>query len=164
MLYFSKIFIFQIFQTTSWLWEHFMMKLTMHHFIKSLSLSSTRGTSSENLNQKLYLEALQTKWWLSKLCLFYKIVYNCLLTCPAIFLVLTEFITRDMQLIFQRLNLHILLKESNIPSTVTKWNKSNNDIHNTENYILFRWLLLSFITKSVFIVNNTKWIKCLTKL
>ena len=141
-----------------------MMKLTMHHFIKSLSLSSIRGTSSENLNQKLYLEALQTKWWLSKLCLFYKIVYNCLLTCPAIFLVLTEFITRDMQLIFQRLNLHILLKESNIPSTVTKWNKSNNDIHNTENYILFRWLLLSFITKSIFIVHNTKWIKFLTKL
>ena len=141
-----------------------MMKFTMHHFRKSLSLSSTRGTSSENLNQKLYLEALQTKWWLSKLCLFYKIVYNCLLTCPAIFLVLTEFITRDMQLIFQRLNLHILLKESNIPSTVTKWNKSNNDIHNTENYILFRWLLLSFITKSIFIVHNTKWIKFLTKL
>ena len=141
-----------------------MMKLTIHHFIKSLSLSSTRGTSSENLNQKLYLEALQTKWWLSKLCLFYKIVYNCLLTCPAIFLVLTEFITQDMQLIFQRLNLHILLKESNIPSTVTKRNKSNNDIHNTKNYILLRWLLLSFITKSIFIVHNTKWIKFLTKL
>ena len=141
-----------------------MMKLTMHHFIKSLSLSSTRGTLSENLNQKLYLEALQTKWWLSKLCLFYKIVYNCLLTWPAIFLVLTEFITQDMQLIFQRLNLHILLKESNIPSTFTKWNKSNNDIHNTENYILFRWLLLSFITKSIFIVHNTKWIKFLAKL
>ena len=103
-----------------------MIKLTMHHFMKTLSLSSTRGTSSEKLNLKLRLEALQTNRWWSKLCLFYKIVNNCLLTCPVIFLVLTEYITWDMQLIFQRLNLHILFKESNILSTVTKWNKSNN--------------------------------------
>ena len=79
----------------------FHRKLESVQYSACLAITGTiRGTSYEKLNQELGLETLQHRRWFQKLCLFYKIVNNHLLTCSTIFPVLTEYITQGMQLMF----------------------------------------------------------------
>ena len=81
----------------------FHRKLESIQYCSCLATKGTiRGTSYEKLNRELGLETLQSRRWLRKLCLLYKIFDN---QSPSYLFdhipVLTEYITQAMQLMFQ---------------------------------------------------------------
>ena len=90
-----------------------MVKLAMPHFIENVKpiqysaclaiTGAIRSTSYEKSNQELGLETFQSRRWFKRLSLSYKIVNNqYLFTCLTIFPVLTKYIIRGIQLMFQR--------------------------------------------------------------
>ena len=79
------------------------LQLESIQYSACLAITGTiRGTSYEKLNPELDLGTLQYRRWFRKLCLFYKLsIINHLLTSSTIFPELTEYIIREMQLMFQ---------------------------------------------------------------
>ena len=78
------------------------------------------------------------------------------------FPVMTEYITRGMQLIFQGQNSKYFFKRTLILSTITELNKLDQDIHSAESYALFQKQLLSFVrpeANNIFNVHKVKGIK-----
>ena len=136
---------------------------------RNISCCDKDCTSYEKLNQELGSETLQSRRWFRKLCLFYKIVNNQSPSYLLDYIHSTDriFITRKAANVPRIISKHNFFKTSYFPSTISEWNKLDQDIRNAESHALFRKHLLSFIrpeANNIFNVHNAKGIKPLTRL
>ena len=128
-----------------------------------------RGSSRENIYQKLGLESLQQRWWSGKLCYFFKLIKN---KSPKYLFnniptVRSTYRTRNIDKIPQFKVRHTFFRNSYFPSIVTEWNNLDKSIRNSESFSIFKKNILQFIRpspNSIFNCHNPKGVKLLTRL
>ena len=106
-----------------------------------------RGTSKEKIDQELGLESLESRRWFRKLCFFFKILKN--KSPDYLFRIIPQrrssYITRNSDEIPLFKAKHNFHKNLFFPGTTIEWNNLNQDLRNSESYILFRSSILKFI-------------------
>ena len=128
-----------------------------------------QGSSKEKLYNELGLESLQSRRWMRKLCLFYKIFRN---QTPTYLTDLVPTSNRSYSLRnsqnvpLMRVN-HQFFKNSFFPSIIMEWNNLDLEIRNSDNLQHFRKKILKFIKPSaetIFGIHNPLGIKLLSRL
>ena len=114
------------------------------------------------------METLQSRSWFRKLCLFHKIINDQPPSYLFDYIISTYRIwTRNPADVPRMKSRHTFFKKSYILSTITEWNKLDQDIRNAVSYALFRKHLSSFIwpvANNISNGNNAKKVKLLTRL
>ena len=120
--------------------ESFQNKLESVQYNAALAIAGAiRGSSREKLYQELGLESLKSRRWYRKLCLFFKLKKN---KHPSYLFdmipkVLSTWTTRNHNNIPLFNVKHEYFQNSFCPSTVTEWNKLDNNIRNLESVSTF---------------------------
>ena len=119
--------------------------------------------------QELGLESLQSRRWMRKLSLFYKIYRE---KSPNYLFELipsnnTVYALRNPEKIPMFKTNHNFFKNSFFPSVIIEWNKLDLEIRNSESLLTFKKKILSFIrpsTNSIYGINNALGVKYLSRL
>ena len=123
--------------------ESFCKDIESVHFNAALAITGAiQGTSREKLYRELILETLKSRWWLEKLCCFYKIKNNGI---PSY---LAELIPSESHLYNTRNTRNITtyscrtdaFKYSFFPWTINEWNKLNCNIQ-TSSFNIIRAII-----------------------
>ena len=150
--------------------ESFQTKLESVQYDAALAITGAiRGSSREKLYQELGLESLKLRRWYRKLCLFFKLKTN---KCPSYLFdiipkVLSTWTTRKHNNIPLFNVKHEYFRNSFFPSTVSEWNKLDNNIRYLKSVSAFKKQILKFIRPSphsTINVHNPHGIKLLTRL
>ena len=149
--------------------ESFCQKLETIQYIAALAITGAiRGTSKERLYQELGLEYLQSRRWLRRLCLFYKIykskfplyLYNLIPSNRSS-------ITRNSNNIPQLPTRTAFFKNTFFPSVIIEWNKLDFNVRNSVSLEVFKKSIFKFIRpspNSIFKIDSPEGIKLLTRL
>ena len=140
--------------------ESFQNKLESVQYNAALAITGAiRGSSREKLYQELGLESLKSRRWYRKLCLFFKLKKN---KHPSYLFdmipkVLSTRTTRNYTNIPLFNIKHECFRNSFFPSTVTEWNKLDNNIRNSESVSTFNKQILKFIRPVPNSMFNSSW-------
>ena len=149
--------------------EFFCQKLETIQYNAALAITGAiRGTSTERLYQELGLEYLQSRRWLRRLCLFYKIyksksplyLYNLIPSNRSS-------ITRNSNNIPQLPTRTAFFRNTFFPSVIIEWNKLDFNVRNSVSLEVFKKSILKFIRpspNSIFKIDSPEGIKLLTRL
>ena len=106
-----------------------------------------RGTLKEKIYQESGLESLESRLWFRKLCFFFKFFLKKITELS--FRITPQrrssYITRNSDEIPLFKAKHNFHKNLFFPGTTIEWNNLNQDLRNSESYILFRSSILKFI-------------------
>ena len=106
-----------------------------------------RGTLKEKIYQESGLESLESRLWFRKLCFFFKIFLKKITELS--FRITPQrrssYITRNSDEIPLFKAKHNFHKNLFFPGTTIEWNNLNQDLRNSESYILFPSSILKFI-------------------
>ena len=148
----------------------FQKKIESIQYNASLAiLGAIRGSSMEKVYQELGLESLQSRRWMRKLCLFYKIYRE---KSPNYLFDIIPSNNRFYALWnpenipMLRTN-HNFFKNSFFPSVIIEWNKLDLEIRNSENLLTFKNKILSFIrpcSNSIYGINDALGVTYLSRL
>ena len=145
--------------------ESLQNKLESVQYNVALAITgSIRGSSREKLYQELGLESLKLQRWYRKLCLFSKLKEK---KHPSyLFDIITKALSTQTTRNHNNIPLfnvkHQYFLNSFFPSTVTEWNKLDNNFRNLESFSALEEILNKQILNSTFNVHNPHGIKLLT--
>ena len=120
---------------------------------------AVRGTCSEKLFQELCLESLQSRRWLRKLCLFYKMFYEkySLYLFQLISPNNKVYATRSSQ--SNKISSFKTRQNSFFPAVISEWNSLDVNIRNSSFINVFKKELLKYIKpepNSTYNIHDTK--------
>ena len=148
----------------------FQKKIESIQYNASLAiLGAIRGSSMEKVYQELGLESLQSRRWMRKLCLFYKIYRE--KSPNYLFETIPSnnrfYALRNPENVPMLRTNHNFFKNSFFPSVIIEWNKLDLEIRNSESLLTFKNKILSFIrpsSNSIYGINNALGVKYLSRL
>ena len=132
-------------------------------------LGTINGSNREKVYQELGLESLQSRRWMRKLFMFYKISKDLVPIYLSDLLPKVEKSynlrnSNDIPLIKVK---HNFFTNSFLHSSIIEWNKLNIDIRNSINLNIFKEKIIKFVrpeSNSIFGIHNSQGIKYLSRL
>ena len=132
-------------------------------------LGVINGSNREKVYQELGLESLQSRRWMRKLFMFYKMSRNLVpnYLCELIPKAERSYNLRNSNDIpFVKFK-HNFFKNSFLPSAIIEWNKLKIDIRDSVSLDVFKKKILTFVrprSNSIFGIHNTQGVKYLNRL
>lgn len=150
--------------------QTFVKKLERYQYKAALAITGAiQGTSRDKLYQELGLESLESRRYIRRLCLFYKIYYNQSPTYLNHIIPIrnSTYITRNSTSIPQIPNRSQYFRNSFFPYTINEWNKLDPSIQNIQTLASFKSSLQGFFKpkpNSTFNVFDLHGLQLLTRL